>query len=442
MRSWTPVFLFSRQTNLNMHKLLHTSIFLCLTGFLSAQNFEYNVILKSVTFSGDEMYVIRQDDNTGYIDDAIHWSDDGTVNPSAFTSGSVLQAAAVLQFICDNMPTEVFVRGTGPDGIDFPANSALISGDIISYPITDADQAFEDEKVRYFENFSILWEWSFDNIVWHPAGTSTSPVYVTWHTAKPESAFSGYKYYLTLFDLACRNADGATTEDAFIDMIWTDFTDHSVFRADGVPMQYYKDIFSPNVTLPNLIKYTDGECYTWAQLFLACLKIHGFSQPNNYMNITADYSSTGCGSISRFLVKTWNFGTPSYDCTDMPYVNVYSPDYYDADTAYIYDYAEVTDEIGVMGQTETNPASSFGNHQIAIVNGKYYDGSYGVLYENFDDIKYGGLSGWSRSETSDEVGIGIDVNGDGDLDASPDFTILRATPDLEMADFDSNIETW
>jgi hypothetical protein len=76
------------------------------------------------------------------------------------------------------------------------------------------------------------------------------------------------------------------------------------------------------------------------------------------------------------------------------------------------------------------------------VNGKYYDASYGVLFNTFSEIKYGALSGWSRSETSDEVGIGIDVNGDGDLDASPDFTILRATDDIEAADFDQSIETW
>ncbi len=409
---------------------------------ISAQNFEYAVQLQSVTFSGTSMYALRQDDNVGFIDDAIHWGNDGTINPSAFTSGSALKASAKMQFVCDQMPTEIYMRGTGPEGIDFPSQITTLSGDILTYPVTSADQVFELNKVRYFENFSILWEWSTDNLNWHSGGTSMSPVYVTWHAAKPEIIFAGYKYYLTLFDLSCKNANGATTESEIIASIWSEFTDHSVLRADGVPMQYYKDIFSPNVTLPNLIKYADGECYTWAQLFLALLKIQGFSQPNNYMNITADYSSTGCGSISRFLVKDWNFGTPGYDCADMPYVNVYASDYYGADTAYRYDYAEVTDETGVMGQTEPNPASSFGNHQIAIVNGKYYDGSYGVLYETFDDIKLGAISGWSRSETSDEVGIGIDVNGDGDLDAFPDFTILRATPDIDMADFNSNIETW
>ncbi|MFI5172803.1 MAG: hypothetical protein ACHQFW_10455 [Chitinophagales bacterium] len=425
-----------------MLKNLYPVLLILTTLSLHSQNFEYTAQLKTVTFSGDEMYMLREDDNTGYIDDAVHWADDGTMNPAAFASGSSPEALATIQFICANSPSEIYVRGTGPEGIDFPSQAAIVAGDILTYGNNAADQTFEADKARYFENFTITWEFSFDEITWHPAGTSMCTVYVTWHNPKPENAGSGYKYYLTLFDLACKNADGATTEDEIIDMIWEDFADHNVLRADGVPMGYYKELFSPNVTLPNLIKYADGECYTWAQLFLALLKIHGFSQPNNYMNITADYSSTGCGSISRFLVKTWTFGTPSFDCTDMPYVNVYSPDYYDADTAYLYDYAEVTDEIGVMGQTAPNPASSFGNHQIAIVNDIYYDASYGVIYLNFEDIKYGGLSGWSRSETSDEVGIGIDVNGDGDLDDTPNFTILRATSDIDMAEFDSNIETW
>lgn len=434
----TGFFIF----NTFMNRLSLTLLLVGTLFTLGAQNFSYTVNLKTVTFSGDEMYALRQDDNTGFIEDAVHWADDGTNNPAAFTSGSLLEAAATLQFVCDNTPEMLYLKGFGPEGIDFPAKPITAVGDIFTYPTTAATQPFEDNKIRYFANFTINWEFSLDGTTYYPAGTSMSTIYLTLQTAKPEGGFSGYKYYLTIFDIACKSGDGATTNDAMINQIWDEFTDHSVHRADGVPMGYYKELFSPNVTLGSLIKYADGECYTWAQLFLALLKINGFSQPNNYMNITADYSSTGCGSISRFLVKDWTFGTPSYDCADMPYVNVYATNYYDADTAYLYDYAEVTDEIGVMGQTAMNPASSFSNHQIAIVNGKYYDASYGVLYETFDEIKYGAISGWSRTETSDEVGIGIDVNGNGTLDASPDFTILRATSDLEAADFNPSIETW
>jgi len=426
----------------DMTRFLLLPIFLVIAGTVGAQNFNYTVNLKSVTFSGDEMVELRQDDNTGFIDSEIHWADDGTTNPAAFPSGATLETTATLQFVCVIPPVNLYIRGFGPEGIDFPAQIATAVGDVFTYPTTPADQPFEDNKVRYFEDFTINWEFSLDATTFYPAGTSISAVYLTLQPPKAEGGFSGYKYYLTVFDIACKASNGATTDDAMIDLIWAEFTDHSVLRADGVPMGYYKELFSPNVTLGSLIKYADGECYTWAQLFLATLKINGFSQPNNYMNITADYSSTSCGSISRFLVKDWTFGTPSFDCTDMPYVNVYAVDYYDADSAYFYDYAEVEDQIGVMGQTALNPASSFSNHQIAIVNDKYYDASYGVLYETFDEIKYGAISGWSRTETSDEVGIGIDVNGDGDLDASPDFTILRATSDLEAADFDPSIETW
>jgi len=145
-------FLFFRKL-ITMIKLLQTSVILCLSGFLEAQNFEYEVNLKSVTFSGDDMYTIRQDDNTGYIDDFVHWEDDGTINPSAFTSGSNLKAQASIQFVCANMPDEIFVRGTGPEGIDFPAVSAAIAGDIISYPATNADQSFEDDKVNILKIF-------------------------------------------------------------------------------------------------------------------------------------------------------------------------------------------------------------------------------------------------------------------------------------------------
>lgn len=425
-----------------MRHVYLTACILCSVVLVEAQDFSYPVTLQSVTYSGGSMYNLRKDDGTGYIDNSVHWTNTGTVNPAGFPSGAVINASAVFSLDCDNLPASVYIRGNGPDSLLFPTRTITPAGSTVEYPATPASHAFAENTVRYYAGFIIQWQISFDSIAWHDAGESNSPVYVTLHNAKPENAFGGFKYYYTLIDLGCRNADGDTTNDAMIDDVWSEFTDHSVLNAQGLPLYYYKELFSPNVTLASLLKYRDGECYTWAQLFLACLKMQGFSQSSNYMNITADYSGTSCGSISRFLVKNWNFGVPSDDCADMPYLDVYASDYYDADTAYLYAYAEVTDSLGVMGQTAPNPASSFGNHQIAIVNGKYYDASYGVLYENFEDIRYGALSGWSRSETSNEVAIGIDVNGNGVLDPAPDFTILRVTPDIDMADFDPYIETW
>ncbi|MBC8173476.1 MAG: hypothetical protein H7X71_06165, partial [Chitinophagales bacterium] len=77
-------------------------IFLFASGY--AQNFQYDVALKEVVYAGDGMYTIHEDDSYAYLDDVIHWKDDGTMNPAAFWSGSVMQATAQLQLACDEMP--------------------------------------------------------------------------------------------------------------------------------------------------------------------------------------------------------------------------------------------------------------------------------------------------------------------------------------------------
>ncbi|MBC8048485.1 MAG: hypothetical protein H7Y00_16925, partial [Fimbriimonadaceae bacterium] len=276
-------------------------------------------------------------------------------------------------------------------------------------------------------------------------GTSSSPIYVTWHDAPAEETgfFANFKYFHTLFYLSCKNADGATTEDEIIDLIWNEFTDHSVINADGLPLNYYKDLYSLNVYLPQLLKDRDGECYTWAMLFLALLKLNGISEPNNYLNIYNEFVSTDCGFgyVDGFMVKTWTFGTPSNFCTDLPYLNVWDYPGYD-DTSFIFIYEEVHDEIGVLGQTEANPNSIFGNHQLAIVNGKYYDPCYGNVFDTFDDIKSGSIAGWFYFDYKTEVQLDMDLNGDGDLDASPGYSTMHMTNDIDLTGFEMYITTF
>jgi len=43
---------------------------------------------------------------------------------------------------------------------------------------------------------------------------------------------------------------------------------------------------------------------------------------------------------------------------------------------------EVTDQSGLAGQNNDNPSSDFNNHQLVFYRGKFYDPSYGVMYEN------------------------------------------------------------
>lgn len=410
---------------------------------LQAQNFEYNIELKSVTFSGDGLYQMRKDNGSGPVSNSVHWTDDSLITPSAYTSGTYLEAKANFEFTCANAPSTIFIRGAGPDSISFPAQQIAVDTGFIQYPVTEATHPFEFHKVRYFESFNIDWEVSFDNIHWYTAGSSGSPVYVTWEQAIDEgpNPWDSYKYFLSLVHLACKNADGATTMEQVIDLVWEDFTDHSVLTFNGEPLHYYKDILCLYIDIPSLLKYKDGSCFSWAQLFLGTLKIHGFMQPNNYLNIDPGFLNTSCGVIDGFLAKTWTFAVPTGICTDLPYVNVW--DYpSETDTSYLFLYEDVHDELGVTGQTALNPASWFFSHQVAVVNNKFYDASYGAVYETLQDLKLGALSGWWRFESGTEVTIGVDVNNDGDIDTNPWYAYIMMSPDLGLTSLDTYYDTW
>ncbi len=418
-------------------------ILIFIVSTLRAQNFEYNIKLKSVTFSGDGMYQLRKDNNGNAISNVTHWTDDGIITPSAYTSGTYLKTSATFEFTCENAPSTIFIRGTGPDSISFPAIEVSIDSGFIQYPSAIALQPFEFHKVRYYESFSIHWEISFDNNHWSEAGTSASPVYVTWEEAIEESPepWGSYKYFLSLVHIACKKANGATTIDEVIDSVWAEFTDHSVLNVNGEPLHYYQDILCQYLDIPSLLKYKDGSCFSWAQLFLGALKIHGFKQNNNYVGIDPGFLNTSCGVIDGFLAKDWTFYTPHGICTDLPYVNVWdNPS--ETDTSYLFQYEDAHDEIGVIGQTAANPASWFFNHQIVVVNDRFYDPSYGAVYETLEEVKEGDFSGWWHFDSGTEVTLGIDVNNDGDLDSDEYYIYNLMSPDLDLTTLDTYYETW
>jgi hypothetical protein len=189
-------------------------------------------------------------------------------------------------------------------------------------------------------------------------------------------------------------------DTAIISHVWSEFVDHTVLNWNGDSLFYYKVMNSPNVTLGALLKYRDAECYTFAQLFLSSIKIQGVVRTNNYVYITP-INNIVCGNtVNRFIVKNWTFGTPtgaSY-CSSFPWKNTYNsatgsiPPPYDH---YVFLTADVTDQNGIPGSCNIRPASYFNNHQIAKVDGVYYDACYGVTFPALSAIKTTAFDGWS-----------------------------------------------
>jgi hypothetical protein len=134
-------------------------------------------------------------------------------------------------------------------------------------------------------------------------------------------------------------------------------------------------------------------------LFLATLQAQGL--------IVGDYTGvwTSANDTKAFLVKNWNFpnnataidegpafgnGIPSFASTGGPW-------------SFIFTDAPVSDQPGLPGQNTTNPLSIFINHVIVRMEDtdagnntvtKYYDPSYGVIYDNMQDLQNKAIAGF------------------------------------------------
>jgi hypothetical protein len=397
-----------------------------------AQNFNYpNVKLETVTFSNG--LSIQNDDGSGVFK-TPQWSSVLTKQlPVAYTSGVAPSVSSTFSLTCSSAPDFVWIRGIGPESIEFPATKVTVgtaSPHAITYPTTNGSKSFAKDIVRFFKPFTINWQISFDNgSSWKAAGTSENTLYVTKTTPQPEfnGSDANFKWYQSVFDISCRNADKKSVETDIISSVWNEFTDHIVLNCNGDSLFYYKTMNTPNVTLGSLLKYRDAECYTFAQLFLALIKIQGIVRTNNYIYIEADGSSV-CGSyqVDRFLVKDWIFGNPTGTiCKDFPYENTYSTLIPAPYTAYKFTKADVEDGPGLPGSCTKNPSSFFNNHQIAKIDGIYYDACYGTTFKQLSDIKTQAFSGWSFRYK--------DANG---------ITHAMITKDTNLADLDETVDTY
>lgn len=393
-----------------------------------AQDFTYsNLGITSVSFSGGNLTIRR--DNTGTSYTAPQWTTAAVKSPVAYVSGVAPRCAAVFTINCANVPDSVYIRGNASDAITFAATKVQVApggGPVhnINYPATTGSHVFTAGIVRFFKPFAINWEISFDNgVTYKPIGTTNNTLYVT--KSAPMAETSQFRWWHTVYDLSCRNAQGETLDTAIISHIWTEFTDQVVLNYNDDSLFYYKAMNSPNVNLASLLQFRDAECYTFAQLFLAAIKVQGIVKTNNYVFITP-INNVVCGyAINRFLVKNWVFGTPTAagTCPQLPWHNTYTTLIPSPYTAYNFVTADVTDAIGIPGSCNPNPSSFFNNHQIVKLNGVYYDACYGVTFPSLAAVKWAAFDGF-----------GYRITGS--------TTNCYFTNDLNISDLSETITTW
>lgn len=400
-----------------MKRILFVVISIMCIGLISqAQNFSYKLNATEVKFSGSGYISIRQD-STAAIYNIAHWRSTGLREPAAWVSGSTMSVTAKFEFLCSNAPDSISIRGIGADSISFPIKTVALTASSgvynCTYPITIASKSFNSGIIKYYAPFNIFWEVSFDHgLNWRRADTTDHKVYVT--KSAPMVETTNFKYFHTILELSCLNAQGQTNDSIIIQKCWEEFLDHLVFNYKGDSLFYYKTFNTSNTSLPSLLKARNAQCFTFAQLFLAMIKIQGINKTNNYINFTPKKISNSCGgTINRFLVKNWKLvnKSDSVACPSFPYKNTFTGSYLTS-TGYVFATADATDQTGVWGVCNPNPASFFNNHQIAKIDGIYYDACYGLTYSSIAEIKVKGIDAFAAQNAPGTYNFSTDMSVD------------------------------
>lgn len=263
--------------------------------------------LRSITFSGMEIDIVR-DDGSLYPKEP-HWqaSTPSDAVPLAFTRNATMQIKKATFQITPTLRSEcpVFIFGEGPEQSDgtkitFPPRREKLSSDgttlilenvSAEYPLADHVAIFGGNKPKMV----ISWKYTGDAVCvvqpdtceWTPIGDSEHLVYVTMNTPKTT-------VYHTLVHLGCEAADGINgsqefAKDEVLNAIWkkTFQRDSSKIppmevrrvRRDGQPgeplMYYGKWENGKIVTTAELLKKGDGTCTVWTRFFIDVLKVQG-----------------------------------------------------------------------------------------------------------------------------------------------------------------------
>lgn len=191
--------------------------------------------------------------------------------------------------------------------------------------------------------------------------------------------------YRTLMFIATEPAKGKKTEQDVIDENWKVFAKRDVKDVKGEKLHYYKDWNTPNSTVADLLTKKDGDCLAWTKLWIDVLAANNITEKDNYVVLSSTYGG-------MFLVNDWTFkGNGTSGNKDAPYINTFADnkttDFYQQNATtknweFVWgDKVEVADVAGVPGQNTANPRSIFGGHVVAIVKGKVYDASYGLIFD-------------------------------------------------------------
>lgn len=395
-----------------------------------------NHCLEAVTFSStepDDFVGIRYDIQQEQVFEAPHFvnvyagecsesAGSNTVRfPVAYLSGARPKVEAV--FLTDCIETH-FIRGMASNGMQFPPQQVFPQNGKATYLCNTANIPFETGQVQYFPHFVIEWQMSENGSDgWLPIGESSNPLYVPKELDLNSNPSLGYlpPYHYTVLHTSCSAADGLSEDEEIIEAIYNKFKTKNVERiTDGYVMTYW-DVNAENDgfcrSTEDLLKYGNGQCGAWAEFFIVCLAIQGIEAIKVSINPSGQVTSTDIemfieanfpnqgytpvSTLTYFLVKEWG------QLENNAIIPLEGDD--DQQVLFSPGLSGITAQGGFLGGYGDvfipDPRSIFDNHSLTLINGEYYDPSYGAdksLFETWEDISIDAVLGVIFAITTDE----------------------------------------
>jgi hypothetical protein len=210
------------------------------------------------------------------------------------------------------------------------------------------------------------------------------------------------------------NGLGATTNAMLLADVWSGFTTVNITKpADGTALQYWGGWATPNVSAAQLIAERNGQCYSWAELYVDVLRAWGdaavtvqnqkriFTSPGTtQIGVVPVLAPRGGNAPNYFLVGNWQLGAgnipnipannqaatsllggyTNYAVIPTDPDNPQTPKWVDtANAQYLWNNGPRPPN-GPPAQNNDNPPSAFVDHMLVLIDGVLYDPSYGVTY--------------------------------------------------------------
>lgn len=283
-------------------------------------------------------------DETGYEYPSIWLKDAPSQSPLVTKTDTYLTAGAGFTIPFGSSLQKIRVKGESGSFV-FPEQDCEVSADVdtnlcyVAYNPANSNIKLP-ATIQTYNAFQINWKYyDYSSKTWKSAGSSSNKLYLN---------HSGSGGLETVVDLANRGTIGLGSSDVERGTIATNlqaqFATKSVATVNGEVLKYWGNFSTQNPSggffKEDLIKYGDGKCDAWKDLFIATLMLHNMAAGPVYINPAPVSGYTNPGLRIKPELSAQGNPTPPWHFANHVTVNyvlpgsrsIYDPSY---GTAYV-----------------------------------------------------------------------------------------------------------